>query len=776
MRTTVHCACVLALAATSTGCGAGVVEVAGPGRAVGPGYVVSSPLRGESGPANKKGQAVKPKVTADFTGVPATNDWWSSLIWQFGDDPHSEAMYPHPLSARAEKRGLQIGYPDRPTIDGASYHFLHRADLVVGVDGLAAPDTRVAGFSDWTVTAAWDDGERSMRATLGHGMPFVYITRATARARVTVPSGAAAGVIVRRMGDAIVAVSVNGHHYGLFAPRGSRWQVDGDALVADLGDADFFSVAVLPDGSADTLALFARHAYAFVTGGRVDYRYHAATATVTTRFSVASELVEDGRGRSALPLVALYRHQWLRAGAETLPHRYVSPRGAMKLLAASEFSTRRTVSGLLPALPDTRGYDRGLLEGLVKLVANGDLFRPGLEGTRDSYWEAKSFGRAASLVRVADQLGATDLRDRLLDGIRAELEDWFDGAAPRLFYYDATWKTLIGMPTMYHSGTQLNDHHFHYGYFVNAAATVAQYDRAWAEAWAPFVEMLIRDAGNWRRDDDEFPYARHFDPYAGHSWASGTTFFPWGNNQESSSEEINFAAATALWGEVMDRPAIRDHGLALYVTAVDAVEQYWYDVDGEVYPEGYDHPAVGIVWGSGAVYDTWFSKLPAFIHGIQLTPLHAGALWLARRPDNIDRVIAHATAENRGPLLLWRDMYWMLLSMSDPTRPVAWLEDDHYFEPEWGNSMAYTYHFVHSMKNLGRFRPEVTADTAMFAVFDRGEARTYAAYNASATERTVRFSDGATLTVGPRQLASRTDNRNRKPTNEAPSRPAGDTP
>ena len=56
------------------------------------------------------------------------------------------------------------------------------------------------------------------------------------------------------------------------------------------------------------------------------------------------------------------------------------------------------------------------------------------------------------------------------------LEDWFDGPTPNLFYYDRTWATLIGLPSEYRSGWELNDHHFHYGQFVFAAATVARFD------------------------------------------------------------------------------------------------------------------------------------------------------------------------------------------------------------------------------------------------------------------------------------------------------------
>jgi hypothetical protein len=47
----------------------------------------------------------------------------------------------------------------------------------------------------------------------------------------------------------------------------------------------------------------------------------------------------------------------------------------------------------------------------------------------------------------------------------------------------------------------------------------------------------------------------------------------------------------------------------------------------------------------------------------------------------------------------------------------------------------------------------VTADTPLYAVFRKGAARTYAAYNARGTAKKVQFSDGATLTAEPGKFA-----------------------
>ena len=52
-----------------------------------------------------------------------------------------------------------------------------------------------------------------------------------------------------------------------------------------------------------------------------------------------------------------------------------------------------------------------------------------------------------------------------------------------------------------------NDHHFHYGYFLYAAAVVGKTDPAWLKEWAPAFSHMIRDIANPSADDPLYPYA-----------------------------------------------------------------------------------------------------------------------------------------------------------------------------------------------------------------------------------------------------------------------------
>jgi endoglucanase Acf2 len=115
-----------------------------------------------------------------------------------------------------------------------------------------------------------------------------------------------------------------------------------------------------------------------------------------------------------------------------------------------------------------------------------------------------------------------DESNQVINWLKAELSDWFtaetDGELDvfRYFVYDEEWDTLLGLEEAYGSHQRLADHHFHYGYFVRAAAEVCRIDASWCgdDQYGPMIELLIRDyAGN--KDDEMFPYLRNFDPANG---------------------------------------------------------------------------------------------------------------------------------------------------------------------------------------------------------------------------------------------------------------------
>ncbi|MEM1095417.1 MAG: glycosyl hydrolase [Bacteroidota bacterium] len=702
---------------------------------------------GDVGASLVSGEAATPLVSVGFDQPIQTTDFWSSLLYPFFGDQHSGVLYSHPISAKAVATGLQIGYTPTPVFAENDYAYPHRPQLTVGIEGLSTSQTVADGYGDWTVTAQWTDGTRMLHATLGHGLPFVFFEAEGGNAHIAL----SASPTVWLDAGHVLGITVEGRHYGLFGPSGSEWVVGGSTLTSALGGQTYFSVALLPDATAATLDRFRARAYAFVTDSRVAWQYDEASSCVQTTYSYTTELKESGNGQLNETLTALYRHQWRHTTDTVTDLRYASPRGEMRLFEGNTFTTDLRFDGILPTLPDRGAYSRGTLAELVGQVAQQAL-RVG-----PTYTNGKAMGRMARVIHIADQLGRDGERDAMLDKLKARLEEWFTAGGAQQYVYDATWHTLTGYPSDYYADSQINDDHFHAGYAIMAAATIAQYDPAWAAQahWGGMVNLLIQDASNWDRTDTRFPFLRSFDAYAGHAWASGHGAFDEGNNQESSSESMHFAAAVILWGELTGQQAIRDLGVYLYATEASAIEQYWFDVEEAVFPTDYGRTALGIVWGREGAYTTWFGDAPEFIHGINILPVTSASMYLARHPEYVSANYAAVAEARGGAPRRWRDVFWQYLAFSEPDRALDLYLAAPDYRPFDGESRAHTMHWLYNMAAMGRIDPTVTADVATYSVFrDADGVPTYVAFNAGDAARTVTFSDGFTLDVPARSLAS----------------------
>jgi endo-1,3(4)-beta-glucanase len=188
-----------------------------------------------------------------------------------------------------------------------------------------------------------------------------------------------------------------------------------------------------------------------------------------------------------------------------------------------------------------------------------------------------------------------------------------------------------------------NDHHFHYGYHIYAAAVAAKFDPAWGRKMFDRIMLYVRDIANPTPDDPYFPMFRQKDWFLGSSWASGIISMntAHGRNQESSSEAIAAYEAVALFGAAMaeafqatsegtrvkDAEKIREAGRLLTAMEVSATQRYWHvwnsTTHENTYPAGYKQPVVGMLYETMASFQTWFAGGDMASIGIQLLPFTA---------------------------------------------------------------------------------------------------------------------------------------------------------
>jgi endoglucanase Acf2 len=764
--------------------GAGAALLGGAGSAsaaeatVGNGSYTTTVPSGEGSPQDAQ------YTTSNVSRPIPTNDWWSSLVFESMSQP----LYAHPVSAQAVSAGLDLWNPTDWTYSTGDHTdsiamMDTTTDLTIGHSGTSSfSDARLDGYGDWHVVSKWGDGtSTTLTTTVAQGSPYVFCEYGGGDAVLTFPS---APTVFADNGN-VLGIEINGHAYGLYAPSDASWSGQGSSeITSGLGSSSYLTVAALPEATSTALSEFEQYAYNFVTDTTVSWTYDEAGGEVTTTFDFS--LSQKAESSASGTLTGLLPHQHKYTSESFTGYTYTSARGSIKTISGvGSFTTSYSFPGVLPFMPDEGTYDDTELASYVdEEEANSTLIETGPDRPGDgTYWTGKNYGRLSELIPIAEQVGDTTAADYFINGdsdtkgMKDDLEIWLDASASGgtksedVFYYDDNWGTLIGYNDSFGSGEDINDHHFHYGYYVRGASEIARHDSTWAQDsnWGGMVDLLVRDFANWERPDesasldpannprDSFPFLRNFSPFEGHSWASGTAASVDGNNQESSSEAINAYASMLFWAEYTGNTAMRDAAAYLYITEVRAIQEYWFDVDDTNHPSAWPYDTAAMVWGNGYKYETYFTADIEAIHGINFLPVSAHMEFLGwdqqAASANYNELVTNDS--DGDDFSYWPDILWQFRALTDVSDAKnKWTSRKDSYSIEFGESRAHTYHWIYNIDGMGTADPSVTADHSLTAVYNDGSSKTHIAYNPTSSSITVNFSDGVSLDVPANSMAT----------------------
>jgi len=735
---------------------------------------------------------IYPQKVAPATGKHTmTHRWWGSISFmgemKVGDPNGAGYITPDPMTARITERGVRIlGIPGglRTSPTATQYSIPDPFNEVF--DGIAVGNTEynnleayLKDYSDGSVTVQWNSGSTPvMEATFVHGSPYAYFTalKGNLQLRTKAVDGGEKGVFYQNGNTIGVWTNVAGNHNNFLITGHDATTFSGvnSATIGVNNTSKRMTVTLLPQvsGVPSTAMVqdFAQYAAQRVDKVNITYAVNRTTSkvTVTHKYQFNNAAVTTMAGM--LPMA------WKNSTQAVSNYKVRSARGVTKFAATNGFSYTIPFVGVLPYLPENVGdYDANQLKTFVtEFVSQGPA---AWNDKNDTYWAGKNYGKVAELAAIARSIGMTAEADQLINWLKGELQDWFrantNGTVDttKYFSYDSNWNTLLGYDESFGSQQQLNDHHFHYGYFVRAAAEICRVDASWCSAtnYGPMVELLIRDYAA-PRDDAMFPYLRNFDPAYGFSWASGHANFVLGNNNESTSEAANAYGAIVLYGQITNNRALTERGIYLHASSTAAYWEYWNNLDRfrglsgdyDNFDAAYPKMTTSIIWGNGHVFSTWFSGAYAHILGIQGLPLSPLVFHIGQHADYLDKYVDLGMSEssNGKPSGLindqWRDVWWNIWAMADGQAAVDDMNAYGFnYIPEAGETKAHTYHWVHTFKELGHLATgtgELTASSPTAVAFNKNGNLTYIAYNYGCSPLYVAFSDGMTLNVPARSF------------------------
>jgi len=392
----------------------------------------------------------------------------------------------------------------------------------------------------------------------------------------------------------------------------------------------------------------------------------------------------------------------------------------------------------------------------------------------------------ACLCKPKTQVAA-EMRDYILQALKELVGQWADVYTAQFIQYNPTFKTTYGFPAGYGSVQNLNDHHFHFGYFLRAAAAIGRYDRGWLDQYLPFFEELRKDVANYDRANTNYPFLRNFSPFYGHHWADGTSQN--GANQESTSEAINFSAGLLELGLLLGNNEWRDMGMYMYEQEIRAAEQYWFNQDATLpnvvppppidpndiryngnWPEqfvtfrgpdnGVWHTTLAGILGQRFVKrETFFGGIDAtyFIH---LIPMSANTLYVGRNQAWLQatwqQYLLDTGALGNPNFQSGNEVFvasWQA-RMADSgqgingtglTPALTRIARQHAFQFYGTNTMAKYWAYTNAL--LGQVDTSIVADTPAYGVSKDAGGNSFVAYNPTTQPITVTFKNRVTNSV-----------------------------
>jgi endo-1,3(4)-beta-glucanase len=673
---------------------------------------LDTPLDSAAPPfSSRTGLRVPTALWASTTPPLPTNASWENLV--LGSGEMKLDLLPYQL--KAEPSWLDVAYvPPSAFANSATEVSVPevRQIMLGALSFTGATPHAVQSHDLFSVTLRYGVAGASMTAPLVQGMTYVTVDYAGLRPMIIPGTFTIASVTVNGV-TSTTPGAVTGTRFKLLLGDGSTWLLYASSAVTfnwttgNMVAASTFN-GTLRVANAPTpadVAVLDAHAGAVPSGGTLDVSI--ACDVTTLRFSFTTTPGSTG----PLLMAALPHHQARLVAPTITTLAYPTLRGTLAAVEGNTWTMSLPLSTIGWTAP--RPMAPAHVEAVRTALAGDAGFVPDGRVETDPYFGGKLLAKLARLALIADELGETataaSLRARL-----APLEArWLEGTNANPLVYDTTWGGVVtsdgvANPSADFGQGYYNDHHFHYGYHLYAAAALIKGDPTFlTPTRTQALLALARDIANPSPLDPKFPRLRHMDLYRGHSWASGLAENPDGRDQESTSEAVNAWYGLQLLGEAMGRPQLRDLGRVLLALEVDSARRYWqipaasHTLASTVYQDPFaQNRCVGRLYQTRATFDTFFHTYvgpEAFkVYGIQmlpytpatealLSPTWVGDAWPLMQP---------AADSTSGVWAGWKALLYMAHATTG--REAAWTEVFPLTAVEEGNSRTNTLWWVAS--------------------------------------------------------------------------------
>lgn len=608
--------------------------------------------------------------------MPPTNKWFSGIALQ----AVPKTVFPTPLSFTPSDTGFTIDLPD---VDTTQKSILSIPSSPTTVSIELATHYRITRYDEMSVDLTYmaAGGAPLVTVTIAAGSPYVFVAaKQSTVVKIAAPK-------LEKENGSVSLVSKGAlsaiHATGFDGTTIIQSDTNITSSIPTGGLLSFYAVPSIQSQHSDALKAAAD---ARITGIDINYTRNDAAYKTQAKITTSNDQ----------PTIYGY-----------LPHQTTTQSSLFSidtLYGQQQFRRSNTIAFTTPIIPVTDELDVTTINDADRQLLTTQL-RHDINATQmtaeDTYFGGKQLYRSAQLLQLAHQLNETAIASTIQQKLHTEITTWLkqpDGRAKQFFYYDSKIKGIVGETPSFGSD-EFNDHHFHYGYFIYAASILAKYDPVFKQQYQPMVDVLVADIANYT-STSSLPLRRNFDPYFGHSWASGSSPFNDGNNQESASEAMNAWIGVSLWATQTDNKQLRDQADWMLSNEVASTYAYWlnFDQTAAPYNKNYQHTIAPLNWGGKRDYATFFSGEPSAMLGILLIPMNPTMVTFRSLDQRIDTVVNEAFPTPESDNAQFADYILMLSSLHGMKNQLdrAKSLDDKFIDD--ANSRSYLYAWIMSRK------------------------------------------------------------------------------
>ncbi len=564
-----------------------------------------------------------------------TNSWFSSA-YSFPSEP----LFALPGAYKITANGIEVSFPTpRANEKLLAAGFVSECQLNRGVP---ITSSRVVGYGDWNIRIELTDSYGAWFADIVMGAPDLYLHGVGSTLSATCPK------LSQEESAQSLFVWQDLHGYIIEGKQGTR---EGTLVHSPTGEyrlslihRDSLSQAFIMDRMID---------WAPIVDTKAEWTVDQRTQSITTTYTMTTP-----------PNTQASYVRFPHMGSDRVDAGAVIPTvlGSATVHTGTDF----TLTTALPNLPLTFSAvdDVSAREAIIAAIrddANTMLTEKNIPA--GVYFKGTWIGALTTLTQLADTYALTDLSRDLTQ----RLEQVMSESLP-LFVYDQGTSMVIAKNAEF-GNEKGNDHHFHYGYYIRAAAVLTQKNPSLKTQFSPVISQLVADIASTDRASEQYPFLRMYSPYEGHSWADGQGKFADGNNQESTSEALNAWYAIKLWGDAIGDKKVADTGSWLFSQELAGTKSYWF-AENNPFPPEYTKPMASLVWGGKREYATWFSANPMHVVGIQLLPITPASTYL-QTISTLPTILEQTARDVKNPYAHeWGDLFAAAQSLATGKRSI----------------------------------------------------------------------------------------------------------